>query len=124
MCVCVGAVGVGVCVCACMCTCVHVISAYTTCCKKLEIHVSSNGRIFPIVYFPIIYWLPKMRKTPISSRFFADSKNCSTKVLSVVSKVFKMIYNYLGNCHNKIRFYSSFEKFWVLKYLFTIINTI
>ena len=44
--------------------------------------------------FPITYWLPKIRKTPISARFAVASYYCNTSPLSdTISKIFKMIFN-------------------------------
>ena len=43
---------------------------------------------------PIIYWIPKLLKNPVGSRFVIASKNCSTKPLpKAVSNVFKLIYS-------------------------------
>ena len=41
----------------------------------------------------IMFWLPKMHKTPIGERFIITLKNCSTKPLSdMISKVFNVIF--------------------------------
>ena len=38
---------------------------------------------------PIMYWIPKLYKNPVGSRFIIVSKNCSSKPLSkAVSNVF------------------------------------
>ena len=43
---------------------------------------------------PIMYWVHKLHKNPIGSRFIASSKNCSMKPLpKAVSDVFKLIYS-------------------------------
>ena len=50
----------------------------------------------------ITYWLPKMHKTLIGSKFFVASKTSSTKPLSdITSKVFKMNYNNVEIFHEK-----------------------
>ena len=36
------------------------------------------------LYFPYIYWFPKMHKNPYKCRFMADSAKCSTKSLSIL----------------------------------------
>ena len=62
-----------------------------------------------------MYWMPKMHKNPIGSRFIVASKVCSTKKLSTaISKVFKLFFNQVRNFHDKSRFYSSYNKFWVV----------
>ena len=43
---------------------------------------------------PIMYWIPKLHKNPVGSRFLITSKNCLTKPLSKeVFNVFKRIYS-------------------------------
>ena len=68
-----------------------------------------------------MYWLPKMHKTPIGCRFIIASKQCSTKPLTkVISIVFKMIFNTVESFHNKSRFYSRLNKFWVVQNSFPV----
>ena len=53
---------------------------------------------------PLPYWLPKMHKTPIGSRFIIASSNCSIKPLSKkVTSVFKLIFNTIQSYHKKSR---------------------
>ena len=41
---------------------------------------------------PVAYWIPKMHKNPIGSRFIIASKNCVTKKLSKnITSAFKLI---------------------------------
>ena len=87
----------------------EIVNANIMCCYKSNIYVNDNRKTLSI-----IYWLHKMDKTSISSRFTVTSKSCSTKQLSnIVSKLFKMIYNHVENFHNKSQCLSSFKKFWV-----------
>ena len=47
-------------------------------CKKIDLKITEQDKSHPIMY-----WLPKLHKTPpIGTRFIAASKNCSTKPLS------------------------------------------
>ena len=88
-----------------------IINAKITYCKKLDIHVNDKDKTLPITY-----WLPKMHKTPIGSRFIIAFKTCSTKQLyHTFSKVFKVIYNHVEYIYGESRFYSSFKKFWVVQ---------
>ena len=67
---------------------------------------------------PVMYWTPKMHKTPIGKRFIIDSKKCSTKKISkVVSSIFKLIYNQIHKNHKNAKFLSNYNKFWVLQYV-------
>ena len=70
-----------------------------------------------------MYWLPKMHKTPIGTRFIVASKNYSIKPLSdTISKIFRMIFNTVQSLHNKRLFYSSCKKFWVVQNSFPVLS--
>ena len=87
-------------------------------CKKFDLKLTDKDRSLPIMY-----WLPKLHKTPIGARFIIASKNCSNKPLSnVISKIFKMIFKNVENFHSKTKFYSSFKKFWVVENSYPIIE--
>ena len=65
---------------------------------------------------PIMYWTPKMHKSPVGARFIIASKKCSTKPLTeAVSKTFKMIFAHVNSFHKKSVFYSGFNRFWVVE---------
>ena len=65
---------------------------------------------------PIMYWMPKMHKTPVGKRFIIASKFCSTKPLSkAMSKIFNLFYNQIERFHGNAKFLSGYNKFWVLK---------
>ena len=63
---------------------------------------------------PVMYWTPKMHKTPIGKRFIIASKKCSTKK-KAVSSIFKLIYNQILIFHKNAKFLSIYNKFWVLQ---------
>ena len=70
---------------------------------------------------PIMYWLPKLYKTPIVCSFTVASKQNNTKPLTkTISNIFKMIYFHVENFHNNSQCYSNFEKFWVVQRYFPI----
>ena len=72
-----------------------------------------------------MYWIPKLNKNPVGSRFIITSKNCSTKPLSkAVSNVFKLIYFQIENFHPKSKFLSNYKKFWVLQNVDPVIENI
>ena len=51
---------------------------------------------------PIIYWLPKIHKTPVGARFIVASYYCNTNPLSdTISKNFKMIFITVESFHKK-----------------------
>ena len=65
---------------------------------------------------PSVYWLPKMHKSPIGSRFIIASKECTTKKLSKnVTAAFKLVYKSIESYHKKIEFFSGIHSFWVIQ---------
>ena len=65
---------------------------------------------------PIMYWTPKMHKTPIGARYIIASKACSTKKISKsVSNAFKVILKQMENFHHKSTFYTNYKKYWVVQ---------
>ena len=72
-----------------------------------------------------MYWTPKMHKTPSGNRFIIASKHCSTKPLSkAVSGAFKLIFNQVERFHSNAKFFSNYNKFWVLQNADPIISTL
>ena len=65
---------------------------------------------------PLIYWIPKMHKNPIGSRFIAGSKLCSIKLLSKnFSKALKLILNHM-KVYNRVVFErSQLHQYWILE---------
>ena len=65
---------------------------------------------------PLIYWIPKMHKNPIGSRFIAGSKHCSIKYLSkYFSKALKLILHHM-NLYGKTVFdRASLNYFWIIE---------
>ena len=51
---------------------------------------------------PMMYWIPKLHKNPVGSRYIIASKKCSMKPLSkAVSNTFKLIYSQIENSYHK-----------------------
>ena len=74
---------------------------------------------------PTPYWLPKMHKTPIGSRFIIASKSCTVKELSKkVTAAFKLVYKAVECYHNKSRYYSGVNSFWVIQNNSSVIENI
>ena len=87
-------------------------------CKKFDLTVTEKEKSLPIMY-----WIPKMHKSPVGARYIVASKTCSTKpITNVVSRVFKMIFTHVQSFHNKSKFYSNFKTFWVVENSFPIID--
>ena len=65
---------------------------------------------------PLIYWIPKMHKNPIGSRFIAGSKKCSIKLLSkYFSKALKLILNHMKLYANTVYERSNLNYFWIIE---------
>ena len=63
--------------------------------KKFKPKLTEQEKILSIMY-----WLPKMHKTPVDARFIVASKNYNTKPLSdVISKIFNMIFSHVYFTH-------------------------
>ena len=87
-------------------------------CEKFGLKITEEQKSLPLMY-----WLPKMHKTPIGTRFIIASKNCSTKPLSgIISNAFKLIFDSVNSFHNKNRYYSNLNKFWVVQNSLPIIK--
>ena len=65
---------------------------------------------------PLIYWIPKMHKTQIGSRFIAGSKICSIKPLSKhFSKALKLILSHMKVYSDKVFERSNLHYYWILE---------
>ena len=64
---------------------------------------------------PLIYWIPKMHKNPIGSRFIAGSKFCSIKMLSkYFSKALKLILQHMKLYNRTVFERTGLNCFWIL----------
>ncbi len=64
---------------------------------------------------PLIYWIPKMHKNPIGSRFIAGSRICSIKSISkVFSKALKLILNHMKLYNKTVYERSGLNYYWIL----------
>ena len=87
-------------------------------CNKLKLEVEPSNHTLPIMY-----WMPKMHKTPSGARFIIASSKCSTKPLSKnISHIFKLMFEQIQNYHLKSKFYSNINSFWVVKNSFPVIE--
>ena len=65
---------------------------------------------------PLMYWMPKMHYAPSRARFIIASKFCSTKPLStLMSVIFRKIFDQIQNFHLKCKFYKNYNRFWVIQ---------
>ena len=65
---------------------------------------------------PIIYWMPKMHYNPSRRRFIIASSTSSTNpISSVMSKLFKHIFNQIRNFNEKSHFYKNYNLFRVIE---------
>ena len=65
---------------------------------------------------PIMYWMPKLHKDPIGARFIIASKySCNKPLSKVLALVYQMIFGQVESFHNKSKFYTGFNLFWVVQ---------
>ena len=59
----------------------------------------------------LMYWIPKMYKNPIGSRFIITSAKCTLKPLSKdITAIFKLLYKKIEKCYSKNRTWSGDKK--------------
>ena len=64
---------------------------------------------------PLIYFIPKMHKDPVSKRFIAGSKKCSIKIISkYFSKSLKLIVDHLRNYDKVVFERTGLKNFWII----------
>ena len=74
---------------------------------------------------PDIYWLPKLHKTPIKSRFIIASQKCSVKKLSKdITSIFKLAYNQIERYNQKASTFSGINNFWVIQNSQPVLDTL
>ena len=65
---------------------------------------------------PLIYWIPKMHKNPIGSRFIAGSRVCALKPISKsFSKALKLILIHMKRYSNTVYERTNFRYFWIIE---------
>ena len=74
---------------------------------------------------PVMYWIPKMHKNPISFRFIIASPVCSVKPLSKdITSIFKLFYEKVERYHTKGKALSGIKSFWTIQNSYTVISSI
>ena len=64
---------------------------------------------------PLIYWIPKMHKSPVGSRFIAGSRICALKPISkAFSKALKLVLNHLKLYYNTVYERTNLNHFWII----------
>ena len=65
---------------------------------------------------PIMYWTPKMHKTPSKARYIVAAAKCTNKALAKdITSVLKMFYRQIENYNAKMHKMSYIKNFWVVK---------
>ena len=72
-----------------------------------------------------MYWIPKLHKNPIGSRFIIASPKCSIKTLAKdLTKLFKVFFDMVGKYYFKGKCWSGLKHFWVTQNNKEILNCI
>ena len=78
--------------------------------SKLGLKLTEN-----MEQLPVMYWLPKMHKSPTGFRFIIASPACSIKPLSKdITSIFKLFYKKVERYHTKGRLWSGIKQFWTI----------
>ena len=66
-------------------------------------------------YLPVMYWIPKMHKNPISFRFIKASQLCSIKPISKdTTSIFKLFYEKVERYHTNRKLWPGLKTFWTI----------
>jgi hypothetical protein len=73
----------------------------------------------------MLYWIPKLHKTPYKQRFIAGSKKCSTKLLSVfLTKILTAVKERLQMYCATVYARSEVNQMWILKNLKELLESL
>ena len=79
--------------------------------KSFNINVKEE-----MIDIPMIYYIPKMHKTPISKRFIAGSRKCTIKMLSkYFSMSLKIIFNNFKRYNKFVFERTGVKQFWIIE---------
>ena len=88
--------------------------------SKHEINLVNNMQDLPVMY-----WIPKMHKNPISFRFIIASPVCSVKPLSKdITSIFKLFYEKVERYHTEGKVWSGIKTFWTIQNSYPVISSI
>ena len=78
-----------------------------------------------LVRYPSFYWLPKMHKTPVGSRFIAASYSCTTKPLSrLLTKCLSLVLTHFEQYNADITRRTGCSAYWIIHNSTQVINMI
>ena len=79
--------------------------------KTFQIDISE-----PMNVLPIMYWTPKMHKTPSKARYIVAAAKCTNKALAKdITSVLKLFYRQIENYNAKMHKMSNIKTFGLLK---------
>ena len=74
---------------------------------------------------PSFYWLPKMHKTPVGSRFIAASYSCTTKPLSrLLTKCLSLVLTHFEQYNAGITRRTGCSAYWIIHNSTQVVNMI
>ena len=88
--------------------------------SKHKINLANNMQDLPVMH-----WIPKMQKNPISFHFIIESPVCSIKPLSKdITSIFKLFYEKVERYHIKGKVWSGIKTFWTIQKSYPVISSI
>ena len=88
-------------------------------------YMNTNNIKIPevMMQLPTFYWLPKMHKTPVGSRFIAASSSCTTKPLSkLLTSCLNLIIQHFKEYNEGIIRNSGANCFWIINNSTQVLN--
>ena len=65
---------------------------------------------------PNMYWMPKMHKNSVKTRFIIVSPHSSIKPLArTITSIFRLFFRQIQTCNDKCRFLTDVNTFWVVQ---------
>ena len=73
---------------------------------------------------PVIHWIPKMHKNPISFCFIMASPVCCIKPFSRdITLIFKLFYEKVERYHTQGKVWSEIKTFWTIQNSYHVISS-
>ena len=88
--------------------------------SKHKINLANNMQDLPVMY-----WIPKMHKNPVSFHFIIASPVCSIKLLSKdITSIFKFFYEKVERYHTKGKVWLGIKTSWTIQNNYPLISSI
>ena len=95
-----------------------IVSQHTETCRAFKLIIDETQK-----KLPVIYWTPKLHKTPYKARFIANSSRCTTtKVSKLLTSCLTEIKSHVKRYCDKVYENSGINLFWSIKNSGDVLN--